>query len=91
MRTRVAERSLWCALILILTALPLTADRKAELDWRSDLIMQASVSFSEKAVAMKDLCRLLERQTSVEFYVDRRFADTTAAVHISSARLETAM
>jgi uncharacterized lipoprotein YddW (UPF0748 family) len=54
-------------------------------------MMIAVISISGKAIPLKDVCRQLGRQTSVEFYVDRRFEGRSAALHISSTKLETVM
>lgn len=78
-------------ILLALASLPSLADRKAETDWRRDPITKADVSVSARTINLKEVCRQFERQTSVEFFVDRRFADVPVALHISSARLETAM
>lgn len=89
---RSVECRVWSlAVLFLLLAVPSFADRKGETDWRTDPIMIANVTISGRTVTLKEVCRQFERQTSVEFYVDRRFAETPIAMHLRSAKLETAM
>lgn len=79
------------ALVGVLLSIPAAADRRAETNWRADPLMIANISLSSRSISLKDVCRTLERQTSVEFHVDRRFEDFPVALQLRSVRLETAM
>lgn len=76
---------------LMLAAMPSLADRKAEIDWRSDPLMIANVTVSGRTLTLEQVCRQLSRQTSAQFYVDRRYAGASVTLHIRSAKLETVM
>ena len=60
-------------------------------DWISDERMIASVTISQSAISLKDLCAELGRQTTSEFYVDCRDADTKIAWFADEMQLKTAM
>ena len=77
--------------LLALASLPSNADRKAELDWRSDPMMISLVTISGKSISLREICAQLDRQTSAEFNVDRRFAESAISIQASAARLETVM
>ncbi len=85
------RRVILLILVVISLSIAARADRKAELDWRADPLMIANVSLSARSIALKDVCRRLERQTSAEFFADRRFADVATTIQISSTKLETVM
>lgn len=77
--------------LLALASLSSSADRKSELDWRSDPMMISLVSVSGRAISLSDICDRLDRQTSAEFHVDRRFAESAISIQASDVRLETVM
>lgn len=60
-------------------------------DWISDERVIASVKLPNAAISLKDVCAELGKQTSSEFFVDRRDADTKIAWFADTMQLRTAM
>ena len=60
-------------------------------DWTQDERLIASVNVPQKAWALKDLCAEIGKQTSSEFYVDRREGDRKIAWFAGDMKLKTAM
>lgn len=60
-------------------------------DWASDERMVLSVKIPEKSWTLKDLCAEFGKQTSSEFYVDRRDGDMTVAWYAGDLKLKPAM
>lgn len=75
-------------LCLLLAVLALTS---AQANWRSDERMVATVDLPRETMTLSELCADLAKQTSSEFYVDRRHGDTTIAWHAGRLTLKTAM
>jgi len=91
---RVVTRNLVILTIVLqglFVGIPSHADRASELNWRSDPLMIASVALPQKTLTLKEACEQLARQTSGEFYVDRRYADVKVALHMNETRVETVM
>ena len=60
-------------------------------DWISDERVVASVKLPNAAISLKDVCAELGRQTSSEFFVDRRDAETKISWFADTMQLRTAM
>lgn len=66
-------------------------ERAGELNWAADERMIASVTIPPKVMPLKELCSVLSKQTSSEFYVDQRLEETKIVVHIGETRLKSIM
>ena len=89
-QARSTRRPLILAL-LICAVCGLHSPTLGEADWRSDELMPAIVTLPQKTITLKEACAELGRQTSSEFYIDRRLADTKIAWHAGDMQLGTAM
>ncbi|MDI6826964.1 MAG: hypothetical protein QME62_00610, partial [Armatimonadota bacterium] len=80
------------AFLLLSTSCMLAqTERAAELNWAADDRMIASVTIPPQVITLKELCSVLGKQTSSEFYVDRRLEDTKIVIHIGETRLKSIM
>ncbi len=80
------NKGLWLVFILLTLSSAVFA-----ADWTSDERMVLSVNIPEKSWTLKDLCAELGKQTSSEFYVDRRDGDMTVAWYAGDLKLKPAL
>lgn len=60
-------------------------------DWAGDERMIASVALPQKVMSLDETCAELGKQTSSEFYVDRRHGDVEIAWYTGETKLKAAM
>lgn len=90
-RQSCGARHIFICIVFVLLSAVCCLQSAFSADWTSDERLIASVKLPQHSVILTDLCAELGRQTSSEFYVDRREGDRKIAWFAGDMKLKTAM
>jgi hypothetical protein len=77
--------------IILLAACALASPILGQDDWTLDERTSATINLPQKAMTLEEICTEFGKQTSSEFYADRRDKDVRIGVYVGQTTLGTAM